>query len=123
MITLICGPQAAGWFGAVHVIVLALSGLATTATMVAFPLLARAVVHDPRTASALARELLAVALAVGFTLSVALYVLAPNVVPVLFGPEYVPSITILQRIAFSLPFVFTTIVLVGAFEATDRQNW
>jgi len=121
-ITIISGSQAAGWFGAVHAIILALSGVATTAMLVAFPLLARAHVHDPRAASALVRDLLGVALALGCTLSLALYLLAPVGVPLLFGSDYLASVAIMQRIAFSLPFVLTTIVLVGACEATDRQT-
>jgi O-antigen/teichoic acid export membrane protein len=120
-ITLTCGAQAAGWFGAVHTIILGLSGLATTATIVAFPRLARAAVDDPRAASSLVGDLLIVALAVGVTLSAALYFLASSLVLALFGADYTASIAILQRIAFSLPAVFVTIVLVGAFEATDRQ--
>lgn len=121
-ITLVCGPQAAGWFGAAQAIVLALSGAATTATLVAFPHLARAVVHDPRAASVLAVDLLALALVLGVASCIGLYFLAPVLVPMLFGPEYVASTAIMQRIAFSVPSIFVTIVLVGAFEATDRQS-
>lgn len=121
-LTVVGGAEAAGWFAAVQTIVLALAGLATTASMVAFPVLARAAVRDPHQAAELVADLVRVAVAGGLLLSVCLYVIAPWLVPTLFGTTYSQSIAILQLISFSIPSIFVTLVLIAACEAGDRQT-
>ena len=121
-LAIVDGAAAAGWFAAVQTIVLALAGLATTASMVAFPMLARAAVRDPREAAALVADLVRAAVAGGLLVTVCLYVLAPSLVPTMFGTTYSHSVVILQMISFSIPPIFVTLVLIAACEAGDRQS-
>jgi O-antigen/teichoic acid export membrane protein len=120
-IILVSGPVAAGWFGAAHTIVLSLGGLGTSAMMVAFPTLVRVAAADSRRFTSLVSHLVGAALVGGGALAVGLFALAPVMMPTLFGAEFGPSVAMLRAVAFSVPAMFVSLVLVGAFEASDRQ--
>jgi O-antigen/teichoic acid export membrane protein len=116
------GDQAnAGWFSSVYNLVLALSNLPMAAAAVALPHMARLAQRNLAELDRFASYLLRCTIVVSVPLAAALHVLAPVVVPRLFGPDYEPSMWVLQLIALSIPAMFITLVLISILEAVDRQ--
>jgi PST family polysaccharide transporter len=116
------GQAATGWFGAAHNLVVVLTNLPVIVTLAAFPGLARAARTESRALAPTALGLAGLAVAVGALASSALYLLAPTIVRLLFGPEYGPSIELLRLLGLALPALFLSIVLVAVLEAVDRQR-
>ncbi|HEY3080105.1 MAG TPA: flippase [Chloroflexota bacterium] len=116
------GQAATGWFGAAHNLVLVLTNLPAIVMLAAFPGLARAARAEPTAVGPTAIGLARLALIVGLIAAALLYVLAPTIVPLLFGPDYEPSIGVLRTLALGLPAFFLSIVLATVLEAIDRQR-
>jgi len=122
MVGLLRDQADAGWFGSVYNLVLALANLPVAAAAVALPQLTRLAQRGIADLERLASQVVRYTTLVSVPLAVALYVTAPVGVPLLYGPQYQPSVTVLQVIAFGIPPVFLTVVLISVLEAADRQR-
>jgi O-antigen/teichoic acid export membrane protein len=119
------GSAAAGWFGAAYTIVLGLTTLPGLAVAAVYPILARTAAQHgggDGAAAAVAAPLLLFAAGGGLALAGGVFLLAPAVVPRLYGPAYLPSLAVLQTLALGLPGLFLVIVLTAVLEGTDRQR-
>jgi len=116
------GQAATGWFGAAHNLILVLTNLPAIVMLAAFPGLARAARAEPTTVGPTAAGLARLAVVVGLVAAAALYLLAPTIVGLLFGPDYEPSIGVLRTLALGVPAFFLSIVLATVLEAIDRQR-
>jgi O-antigen/teichoic acid export membrane protein len=121
MITVGYGAVAAGWFNAAYTIVLALASIPAILLATVYPRLAVAARGDRRTVAALTSSLTRYTLIIGLALALALEVLAATIVPALYGRQYLPAVPLLRVLAWSLPGIFLTVILVGVLEANDRQ--
>jgi O-antigen/teichoic acid export membrane protein len=121
-IILLCGEAAAGWFNAAFSFIPVLVNIPTIVVNTLFPLLSRRAQDDRRSAVAICQAALKYTNMVSFPLATGLFVLAPSLIPLLFGEEYYNSVRLLYLIAPSLPFIFLTVILVGVLQATDRQR-
>jgi O-antigen/teichoic acid export membrane protein len=112
------GPADAAWFGSVYNLALALSNV----PMAALPVMTRLARRSTAELAPVARDLVRYTVMLGVFAAAALYVLAPVLVPRLFGPDYEPSVPVLQIVAFSIPPWFLTLVLISILEAAHRQR-
>lgn len=99
VVGLVAGPSAAGFFAVADKVVRGLHGLLTPIARVAFPRLAYQMSRDPAGAYELLRRLLRVQAWVSSLLTAVLFVSAPWIVNLLFGPEYAPATRVLQIMA------------------------
>ena len=59
---------------------------------------------------------------IGFSISLALTLMAPLLIPLLFGKEYDPAITVLRILGWTPTFVFIGIVQSG-YDITEGLTW
>jgi O-antigen/teichoic acid export membrane protein len=119
----ILGDTAAGWFSAAANVVLGLTTVPGLAITAVYPVLARAGGERRGDAvGAVAAPLLLAVGGSGLALAAAVVVLAPAVVPRIFGAAYLPSIAILQTLALGLPGLFLALALISVLEAIDRPR-
>jgi O-antigen/teichoic acid export membrane protein len=116
------GQADAGWLGAAQNVVLGLSSLPSIVMLAAFPALAHAAKTEPWTVRPAGAALAGLVGGAGLVLAAALHLLAPAVVPLIFGPDYTPSIDLLRVLVLGAPPFFLTMVFVAVLEATDRQS-
>jgi O-antigen/teichoic acid export membrane protein len=116
------GPAAVGAYsGAYRIYEITNTVLAESVSRSALPRFSRL----NRSPEKLRRFLLQVFLVealVGVLIGACFWLLAPVVVPLLFGPEFEASIPILTCLAFAVPFVFTNALMGAALQAVDRQK-
>jgi O-antigen/teichoic acid export membrane protein len=117
----VVGQADAGWFGAAQNVVLGLSNLPVILMLAAFPGLARTARAEPAAVRPAAAALAGLVAVAGTGLAAVLYLLAPAIVPLLFGAEYAPSVDLLRVLVLAAPPLFLTVVFVTVLEATDRQ--
>jgi enterobacterial common antigen flippase len=117
----IVGQADAGWFGAAHNIVLGLANAPVILMLAAFPGLARTAHADADAVRPAALALTRLVAALGFGLAAALELLAPTIVPLVFGADYAPAVDLLRALALGAPPFFVTVVLAFVLEASDRQ--
>ena len=118
----LCGASAAGLFNAAYSLVLALTSLPSVAVAALYPSLAAMARGDRRALTAVSGRLVGAALAGGLLLALCVDLAGPTLVARLFGGAYLGAAAILTLLAWSLPPLFMTIVLVGILEAADRQR-
>ena len=124
-VTVVQGHTAAGWFGAGYNVVLGLTTVPGLAVVAIFPVLSRTANErrgDGAATGLVAAPLILFAAGSGVVLAAALALLAPVVVPRVFGDAYLPSVAVLQAMAPGLPGLFLTLALTSVLEATDRQG-
>ncbi len=116
------GNRAAlGWFNAVYLLILALANVPIVITNALFPLLARRA-HQGQAVTPVVVTALRLVTLLGVPLAVVLYLVAPVAVPVMYGEAFRPAAAILQRLAFSVPFIFWIVLLNGVLQTLDAQH-
>lgn len=116
-------PKAdAGWYNSVYTITTVLMTIPSVILAVVIPLMARESQRNLKNVGQIANIVIKSTIIIGMGLALALFVLAPWLVPVLFGDAYLPSVRIMQILAVSLPFSFLVIALVNVLEAVGHQN-
>jgi O-antigen/teichoic acid export membrane protein len=118
---LVGDPAHAGWFSSVYNLVLAMSNLPMAAAAVALPHMARLAQRNLAELDRFASKIIRLTIVLSLPLALGVHLLAPVAVPLLFGPDYQPSVWVMQSIAFSIPAWFLTLVLVSILEAVDHQ--
>jgi PST family polysaccharide transporter len=101
---LIAGPVAVGYFSAANKVVQAVQGMMTPVTQTLYPHISEMAMKSQDNALAFIRKILRYMGIGGLVLSIMLFATAAPVVHLVLGPQYDPSISILQWLAF-LPFI------------------
>jgi PST family polysaccharide transporter len=101
-----------GYFAAAEVVVIAAVGLLGPISQVLFPRSAQAAEGGAEQAVAYARAIAPVIVGLGLVLSIGLVVTAPWLGPLIFGPGFDHSVTLLQ-IMSAIPFVLSVATVLG----------
>jgi O-antigen/teichoic acid export membrane protein len=115
-------PAAAGWFNSIYNIMTVLTTIPSIVISTVFPLLARKSQQNQQSVDEISTHLVKYIAIISFGLAIAFFVLAPQVIPLLFGDAYRPSIWILQVQAVGIPFLFLPIALISMMEAVGQQQ-
>jgi O-antigen/teichoic acid export membrane protein len=123
LIALFSGKTAAGWFNSVYNILIVLTTIPSIIVSTVFPYLARKSQENQQSAEEISTNLIKYTAIISLGLAIVFYVLAPLVVPLLFGDAYLPSIWILQVLAIGIPFLFLGMTLTSMIEAVGQQRF
>ena len=117
-----CDATTLGWFGVAYNLVLALMNVPMAAVAAAFPLLTRTAERSPVMLDRMVSDLIRYSMVVSLAAAASLYILAPVLIPAVFGASYEPTVPALRLLALSVPALFLNVVLVNVLEAADRQS-
>ncbi len=116
-------PKAdAGWFNSVYTITTVLVTIPSVIMAVVFPLMARESQQSLHSVGQISNTVIKSTIIIGLGLAFTLFIMAPWLIPFLFGDAYLPSITIMQILAISIPFTFLIITLINMLEAVGQQH-
>jgi O-antigen/teichoic acid export membrane protein len=122
LVYLFDSETAVGWFNAVYFLILATSNVPLIVLNALFPQLAREGVqpnkqHLQQSIRTALRYLniISIPVAVGF------FALAPVIVQLFYGSDYLPAAPILRILALSIPGLFINVFLLGTLQSNDRQ--
>jgi PST family polysaccharide transporter len=101
---LVAGPTAVGYFSAANKVVGAVQGLLTPVTQTLYPHISNLANRSQILAVNFIRRVLRHMALAGLVLSSLIFVMAGPIVHIVLGPQYRPSITIMEWLAF-LPFL------------------
>jgi O-antigen/teichoic acid export membrane protein len=121
-VAVLCDATTLGWFSVAYNLVLALTNVPMAAVAAVFPLLVRTAERSPAGFERMVSDLLRYSLIASLAMAGSLHVLAPLLIPTLFGASYESSVPALRLLALSVPALFISILLVNVLEAADRQR-
>jgi O-antigen/teichoic acid export membrane protein len=116
------GHADAAGFGSVYNLALALSHVPMAAAAAALPVMTRLARQSAPDFEIVARNLVRYTVMLAIAAAAALHLLAPMLVPRLFGPDYEPAVPVLRIVAFSIPPWFLSLVLITVLEAAHQQR-
>lgn len=118
------GAAGAGIYGSAYNIYMIGVVLLYLPALAAFPTLARfSFQHEGTEYRKLVRKLSTVVFLLSTILAASLYFIAPFVVPIVYGPEFKASVSVLQVLVFALPFVALGRLTMQALNAANLQRW
>jgi O-antigen/teichoic acid export membrane protein len=109
-------------FYAPHTLMLATSIFPNAFLAAVYPLLARAAVDDSRTLHVIYEKCLRLITFFAFLVFIPLYSLADRIIPLVFGKEFIPAVTVFQILCFGIVFVMLTFVFDYPLSAVNKQN-
>lgn len=121
-ITFLSGKTASGWFNSVYNVLIVLTTIPSIVMSTVFPYLARKSQNDQQSAEDISTNLLKYTTIIGVGVGIVFFILAPVLVPLLFGEAYLPSIWILQVLSIGIPCLFLGLILVNVIEAVGEQT-
>jgi O-antigen/teichoic acid export membrane protein len=121
-VAVLCDATTLGWFGVDYNLVLALTNVPFAAVAAVFPLLARTAERSPAMLGRMVSDLIRYTTMLGLALAASLYVLAPLLIPTVFGASYEASVPALRLLSLSVPALFLTVLLINVLEAADHQR-
>lgn len=116
------GAVAAGVFNVAYRFVFVLLFIPGFARLAIFPVAARLFVNSPSQLKELYRITLNLAIVMGFPMAAGIWLIAPTLIEVLYGLEFVGSIGILRWLAWLIPVVFLRCIMEIFLIASDRQR-
>ncbi|MEM4204832.1 MAG: flippase [Candidatus Methanomethylicaceae archaeon] len=118
------GAAGAGIYGSAYNIYMIGVVMLYLPALAAFPTLARfSFQHEGTEYRKLVRKLNIVVFLLSMILAASLYFIAPFVVPIVYGPEFKASVSVLQVLVFALPFVALGRLTMQALNAANLQKW
>jgi len=93
---LLASPEAVGYYSAAEKIVKAMLGLIGPITQAAYPRFAKMVAESKETALKWGQKMLFMMGALGLGLSLSIFLVSPLIVRIILGPQYEPSIIVMQ---------------------------
>jgi O-antigen/teichoic acid export membrane protein len=121
MLFLFQGSEATGLYGAAYRIVLALLFIPTAINAAVFPVLSRLYENSEDSLKKIIERYFNYMLIVGVPLGVGGSLLAPNIIILFYGTDYVNSILSFQILIWATVFTFTNAAFVQFFQSTNRQ--
>ena len=121
-VAVLCDATILGWFGVVYNLVLALTNVPFAVVAAVFPLLARTAERSPAMFEGMVSDLIRYSTMLGLAVAASLYILAPLLIPTLFGPSYEASVPALRLLTLSVSALFLNVLLINVLEAADRQR-
>jgi O-antigen/teichoic acid export membrane protein len=121
-VAVLCDTTTLGWFSVAYNLVLALMNVPMAAVAAVFPLLTRTAERSPAALERMVSDLIRYSTILSLAAAASLHILAPVLIPVLFGASYEPAIPALQVLTLSVPALFLNVLLINVLEAADRQR-
>ncbi len=112
-----------GLFGAATTITFSLIMFAQAYRFAVYPVMTRYALNQPEKLEQLYLQSLRYLGIIVFPIVGGIWVLAPTIVPLLFGEEFFPTINYLQLLVFVLIFVFLNEPNVRLLLVNDKQHW
>lgn len=109
LISILLSETAVGWYGAAQTILLAFWMLPTAVRAALYPLMARYHQDSPTKLAVLYRKSLQYLVILGLPMAAGVFLLAPNIVPLVFGPSFDPAIPALQWSIWAFVFALLTV--------------
>lgn len=117
------GDIQTGYYNAAYTLVFAAVMLSNTVNTALYPSLARQTLVAPGSLPAIYQRTLRYLMAVSLPIACGGWIIADGLIPFLFGPEYIPSISVLQIVIWVIPFMYLSeflgyVVVVAGQEKT-----
>lgn len=122
LILALVGKKEVGWYNSVYTMTMVLATLPAIVMGAVFPLLARKSQQNQQSIEGISAQLMKYTTILSFGVAIALMILAPVIIPFLFGDAYAPSIWILRVLAIGIPALFLPVNLVNSIEAMGEQR-
>lgn len=122
LLPLLSPKEDAGWYNSVYTITTVLATIPAIMMAVLFPLIARKSQQDQQSVAQISTSLIKYTTIISLGLAIVFFILAPWLIPFLFGQAYLPAIKIMQILAISFPFLFLNVALVNMIEAVGQQH-
>jgi O-antigen/teichoic acid export membrane protein len=120
-ITIFIGPFAVGLFSSVYNLTLIATSVPALLMTATLPLLVRAFRDKSGEVGLITANLLRYVMVLACGAAGGLYLLAPTIMTI-FAAEYAPAATILRVLAWSLPPLFATSILINVLETIDQAR-
>jgi O-antigen/teichoic acid export membrane protein len=117
------GEAEVGWYGAATTIAFSLIMFSQAYRFAAFPLMARYALQSPEKLTQLYLTSIRYLGMLILPLAVGIMLLASRIVPLIFGPDFEPTIRVLEIIIITSIFVFLNEPAIRLMLVLDRQNW
>ena len=122
IIGFILKPEAVGHYSAAERLLMGSANIIWPVMQILMPEIADRRKRDPIGADRLMKRGVLVLLCIGTALGAFLWIFAPFIIGILFGPKFEPTIAALRMVAFALPFVaFTNAVSNGVLVARGHD--
>lgn len=118
----IAGEQAVGWYAAGNKLFLALNIIPASLSASLYPALSSYYTSAPQKLEHLVSKALFFLLLISAPLGFGISVLAPSIVMLFYGPDYFPTIPVLQLLGVSLIFSFLSYPFGALLAAINRQK-
>ena len=112
-----------GWYGAATTVVFSLTLFSQAYQFSVYPLMTRYALHEPEKLSRLYTESVRYLGMIALPMVCGIALLAPQVVALVFGPEFGPSVVTLRILIFSLVCMFLSIPNSRMMLVHNRQGW
>ncbi|MFA6428030.1 MAG: flippase [Candidatus Buchananbacteria bacterium] len=122
LLSKLAGDQAVGWYSVAYKLTFAFQFI-PLAFMAAFlPAMSNFYVLDKARAKQLLEEMMFYLLLIVLPIAGGIFVLAPEIIVTLYGPQYLPAATALRILITSLLFVYLNFPFGTTLNACDRQQ-
>lgn len=111
-----------GWFSTAATLFGTLLFLPVAFATATFPSLSRAHVHSPTDLPVMFRKSIDLLILGSVPIGLGLTAIAGPLVQLLYGPEFAPSVPVLQVLGVTLIFMYFNILIGQYFTSTDKQN-
>jgi len=117
------GDAASGYYKAATSLVIPLSIVATSVNRALFPDMARSFFSSLPRLTRTVESSIRYLFMLGWPMALGLALLAPQVIHLVYGSEFAPSVLCLRILAFIVPMRYINNTMGATLTATDRQGW
>lgn len=117
------GETAVAWFGAATTVAYSLILLSQAYRFSVYPLMSRYAMKSGEKLTTLYKHSIQILATVIFPMVIGIILIAPQIVPFIFGDEFLPTIRVLQVLIIALIFVFLNEPNIRMMLVHDRQRW
>ncbi len=121
MLFLIQGNEATGLYGAAYKIVLTLLFIPTAINLAVFPVMSRYFSSSQDYLKTITEKYFKYMLTIAFPMGVLVTLLAPQIILILYGDEYLNSTIIMQILIWGTVFTFLNAAFVQFFQSTNQE--
>ncbi len=112
-----------GWYGAATTVVFSLTLFSQAYQFSVYPLMTRYALHEPEKLSKLYQESVRYLGMIALPMVCGIALLAPQIISLIFGPEFGPAVVTLRILIFSLICMFLSIPNSRMMLVHNRQGW
>lgn len=122
LLSLLKGELEVGWYGAATTVAYSLIMFSQAYRYAIYPLMSRYALQAPEKVQTLYKQSLRMMGIIVLPMVSGIIIIAPSLVPLVFGSEFIPTVSILRIISFTLFFMFLNEPVVRIILVHNHQN-